>query len=385
MNLSQLHVLVVGGATGGAATALLLARAGARVTLLEKVAQPRAVGAGIALAENGLAVLESIGLGPAIAAHCRSVPLPAIVDARGRRLIAPPSPPPRVRMIRRSTLQGLLLDALAAEPRIERHFGVEVVSADRDGHLSAQVDGRTVAHHADLIVGADGVHSRVRACGHFGARVRPPGIAYLRTLVEVDAAQGVQAWTGAGIFGSFAVDGGTYFFASAGTRACRRAVEQRDLDALRAVWARAYPPSIPLLAAVRSFDDLLLNRVLRVECRQWVDGRLVLLGDAAHAMAPNLGQGANSALVDAAVLLDELRRAPDLAGGLDHYQQRRMPAVKRVAGASGNLGALAELTNPAARWLRDRLLLPLASRFSDDPTARVMQEPTATLLAIGRA
>lgn len=385
MNISQLHVLVVGGATGGAATALLLARAGARVTLLEKVAQPRAVGAGIALAENGLAVLESCGLGPAIAAQGGSIALPAIVDARGRRMVTAPNPGPRVRMVRRSALQGLLLDALAAEPRIERHFGVEVVSADRHGHLRANVDGRTLDYQGDLIVGADGVHSRVRACGQFGARVRPPGIAYLRALVDVDAAQGVEAWTGAGIFGSFAVDGGTYIYASAGARACRRAVEQRDLDALRAAWARAYAPSIPLLAAVRSFDDLILNRVMRVECRQWVDGRLVLLGDAAHAMAPNLGQGANSALVDAAVLLDELRRAPDLAGGLDHYQQRRMPAVKRVADASANLGALAELTNPVARWLRDRLLLPLASRLGGDPAARVMQEPTATLLAIGRA
>ncbi|MFY0537541.1 FAD-dependent oxidoreductase [Nannocystis pusilla] len=135
------------------------------------------------------------------------------------------------------------------------------------------------------------MHSRIRTAGDFGARVRPPGIAYLRALVDVEAAQGVEAWTGAGIFGSFAVDGGTYFFASAGTRACRHAIAARDLEALRAVWARAYPPSIPLLGAVRRFDDLIFNRVIRVDCQRWVDGRLALLGDAAHAMSPNLGQG----------------------------------------------------------------------------------------------
>ncbi|MCY0988615.1 NAD(P)/FAD-dependent oxidoreductase [Nannocystis sp. ILAH1] len=385
MNLSQLHVLVVGGATGGAATALLLARAGARVTLLEKVAQPRAVGAGIGLAENGLAVLESIGLGPAIAAHGRAVDSPAIVDGRSRLMLAPPRPTPRVRMIRRSDLQGLLLDALAAEPRVERQFGAEVIGAERDGRVTARVDGRTVEHRADLVVGADGVHSRIRTAGDFGARVRPPGIAYLRALVDVEAAQGVEAWTGAGIFGSFAVDGGTYFFASAGTRACRHAIAARDLEALRAVWARAYPPSIPLLGAVRRFDDLIFNRVIRVDCQRWVDGRLALLGDAAHAMSPNLGQGANSALVDAAVLLDELRRAADLASGLDAYQRRRRPAVQRVARAAGSMGALAEITNPVARWLRDRLLLPVAARFGGDAAAVVMQELPATLLAIGRA
>ena len=74
MNLDALHVIVVGGATAGAGAALLLARAGARVTLIERVADPRAVGAGIAIAENGLAVLESIGLGPAIAAVGAPVP-----------------------------------------------------------------------------------------------------------------------------------------------------------------------------------------------------------------------------------------------------------------------------------------------------------------------
>jgi 2-polyprenyl-6-methoxyphenol hydroxylase-like FAD-dependent oxidoreductase len=385
MNLSQLHVLVVGGATGGAATALLLARARARVTLLEKVAQPRAVGAGIGLAENGLAVLESIGLGPAIAAHGRAVDSPAIVDGRSRLMLAPPRPTPRVRMIRRSDLQGLLLDALAAEPRVERQFGAEVIGAERDGRVLARIDGRTVEHRADLVVGADGVHSRIRTAGDFGARVRPPGIAYLRALVDVEAAQGVEAWTGAGIFGSFAVDNGTYFFASAGTRACRDAIAARDLEALRAVWARAYPPSVPLLGAVRRFDDLIFNRVIRLDCQRWVDGRLALLGDAAHAMSPNLGQGANSALVDAAVLLDELRRAADLASGLDAYQRRRRPAVQRVARAAASMGALAEITSPVARWLRDRLLLPVAARFGGDATALVMQEPPATLLAIGRA
>lgn len=385
MNLAKLHVLVVGGATGGAATALLLARAGARVSLLEKVARPQAVGAGIALAENGLAVLESVGLGPAIAALGRPIDTPAIVDARGRILAAPGRPAPRVRMVRRSALQSLLLDALAGEPRIERQFGAEVVAATREGRVTARLDGQPREYRADLVVGADGVHSQVRASGDFGARVRPPGIPYLRALVDVEAAQGVEAWTGAGIFGSFAVDGGTYLFASAGTRACRRAIAGRDLDGLRAAWARAYPPSAPLLAAVRRFDDLILNRVIRVECQQWVDGRLALLGDAAHAMAPNLGQGANSALVDAAVLLDELRRGSDLAAGLDAYQRRRIPAVAHVARTSAALGFLGERTHPAARWLRDRLLFPLVLRLGGDPTPRVLQEPATALLAIGRA
>src|SRR5687768_9386776 len=114
MPLTNTKIIVVGGGTGGTAAALLLARAGARVTLLERVAEPRAVGAGIAIAENGLAVLESMGLGPALEVG-RSVDGARIVDALGRTLMAAREPQPRVTMLRRSTLQGILLDALASE------------------------------------------------------------------------------------------------------------------------------------------------------------------------------------------------------------------------------------------------------------------------------
>src|SRR5829696_2963700 len=132
MRISDLHVLVVGAATGGSAAALLLARAGARVTLLERVEQPRAVGAGIALAANGLAVLESLGLGAALGV-ARPVVGARITDAAGRTLLAVPEPAPRVVMLRRSTLQDLLLDAVAAEPRIETHYGTSAAGVRPDG------------------------------------------------------------------------------------------------------------------------------------------------------------------------------------------------------------------------------------------------------------
>jgi len=386
MNIDALHVIVVGGATAGAGAALLFARAGARVTLVERVADPKAVGAGIGIAENGLAVLESIGLGPAIAAAGTPVPAPRIVDGRGRVLFAPSGPAPKVLMLRRSDLQQVLLDAVASERRIERRFGAEVIGSDRRGGIEVRMDDGLHHLRGDFVIGADGVHSRIRAVGDHGADVSPPGISYVRALVACDGARGEEAWTAAGLFGSFTVRGGTYVYASVGGRDVRRAVATRDLDGFRSAWARAYPPAAPILAGVEHWDDLLFNAVVRVECRRWFDGRQVLVGDAAHAMAPNLGQGANSALVDVAVLLDELRRAEDVESAFARYQQRRQRAVSQVARLVARLGALAEITNPIGRWLRDRILmrgLSLAGRSA--PRADVLQEATETLLAIGRA
>ena len=385
MDLAAMKIVVAGAASGGAAAALLLARAGARVTLLERVERPRAVGAGIGLADNGLAVLESLGLGPALAAVARPVGAARIVDGAGRTIFAPPEPSPRVWMVRRSDLQGLLLDAVAAEPRIDLRLGAEVVCATPDGRVSVRAASIDFELAADLVVGADGVGSRVREGGRFGARLAPPGIPYLRALVTSAPALGEEAWTAAGLFGSFAVADGVYVYASAGSSRAREAIAARDLAALRAAWAVAYPPSAPLLAGVARFEDLAIHPVQRVDCAHWHDGRLVLVGDAAHAMAPNLGQGANSALVDAAVLLDELRRATTLTAGLTAYQERRRPAVHRVAAAAARLGALAEWTQPLAQRLRDRCLMPLAARLArPGDLDRLLQEPRETLLAIGR-
>src|SRR5258705_8747368 len=100
MRLAHLHILVVGAAIGGSTAALLLARAGARVTLLEKVAEPRAVGAGIALAENGLTVLEALGLGDELGRLGAKVEGARVVDGRGRTLLLPRGPQPRALMLR---------------------------------------------------------------------------------------------------------------------------------------------------------------------------------------------------------------------------------------------------------------------------------------------
>jgi 2-polyprenyl-6-methoxyphenol hydroxylase-like FAD-dependent oxidoreductase len=386
MKLAGMNVVVVGGATGGAAAALLLARAGAQVTVLEKVPRARPVGAGIGLAPNGLAVLEVLlGTGALDPLSC-SVDEARIVDGEGRVVFQPRLRVPRVVMIRRSDLQARLAAALEAEPRVTVRYGVELTAARADGTCVVRTGEGETTLAADLVVGADGVHSAVRAAGDFGARVTRTGISYIRGLTGPGLARGEEAWTAAGLFGSFAVPDGTYFFASASSAASRHAVAARDLEAWRAVVASACPAAAPVLAALESWDELLVNEVVRVDCRRFFDGRMVLVGDAAHAMAPNLGQGANSALTDAAVLVDALRQAGTLPEALAAYDRRRRPSVRRVADQAARLGGLAERTHPAVRWLRDRVLMPLAGRLSGAKAfEQVLQERPEALTAMCRA
>lgn len=167
---------------------------------------------------------------------------------------------------------------------------------------------------------------------------------------------GVECWTELGLFGSSPVGAGqTYAFASATAPAVRAAIEGSDLSQFVELWTTALPASRPIFSSLGSIDDLLLNDVARVRCRRFVDGRMVLLGDAAHAMAPNLGQGANSAFLDAAVLVQELASAPTQEQALDRYdrRRRRVAVVQRTA---ERLARASHLRHPVARRLRDLTL-----------------------------
>jgi 2-polyprenyl-6-methoxyphenol hydroxylase-like FAD-dependent oxidoreductase len=366
MSTHAAEVVVTGGGIGGTVTALLLARIGASVTLLERREPGAATGAGLLLHPNGLAVLAGLGLGPAVAAAGRVLTGSSLRTAAGIRLLDLPAPASRAGFdhlvaLRRTALQRILEDALSADARIACRWGTELVDAGADGSVewrSAEGTGSASAS-ADLVVGADGVHSTVRAAGDFGPIIRRTGERYLRALVpqRSDAPLQGEFWTSLGLFGGAPVDEGTqYVYADATAPAVAAALDAGDLDALVRAWGSVLPTAGRLLAGVGRIDDLIVGDVLRVQCPRWHDGRLVLLGDAAHAMSPTLGQGANTALVDAAVLAIELGADRPVAQALERYERRRRNAALRVQRRADAVARLASIRSGVSRDARDLLL-----------------------------
>jgi 2-polyprenyl-6-methoxyphenol hydroxylase-like FAD-dependent oxidoreductase len=374
--------IVAGAGIGGAAAALALARSGVRTTVLERVSDPRDVGAALLLQPNGLGVLDGLGLGHAVRADAfrtsRGVPLR---DERGRLLAEAPLPSfgeglDEVAVLRRSVLLGVLHEALAAEPRVDLRLGTTVDEAAADGSVRARTADGPVDLSADLVVAADGVNSRVRESAGLPARVRRTGIRYLRALAPVEPPEDAmgETWTPLGIFGIAPVPGGTYLYASCSAPPLVRAIEARDLAGLRAAWAGVLPATEPLFGALASWEDLIMSDVTEVRSRCFVQGRVALLGDAAHAMAPNLGQGANSALVDAAVLVAELTSASDRDVALRAYDARRRPAVTGVQRRAHTLMRAADVRHPVGRRLRDSALRVADRLLPTDRAARAMQQ-----------
>jgi 2-polyprenyl-6-methoxyphenol hydroxylase-like FAD-dependent oxidoreductase len=235
---------------------------------------------------------------------------------------------------------------------------------------------------ADVVVGADGANSAVRGTGGFVSRVSS-GSSYVRTIVRGRANPWFEEyWTPLGSFGQAPLDGDlVYFWAAAHVAGAAEAVSRRDLAAFRQVWRRVLPAAGDLLDRVSSFDDLLVNTVRQVDCRRWFSGRLVLLGDAAHAMAPNLGAGANTALVDGVVLAEELAGAPSVMDALARYDKRRRPLARRVQKTAAMLQRLCGIEHVTTLRVRDALLTGLAHfpRLSEEVIRRPLAADVRTV------
>ncbi len=372
-----MKVLVVGGGIGGLTCALALGRAGHDVTVLEREAQLAPVGAGIVLAANATRVLGSLGVEVrargASPAHMDVVrsdgTLLSRLDVAG--LAARFGP---VVALSRPALHEALLDALGGPlgSRITLLNGVSELAIEERGEaVLARFEhaGAAREERAALLVGADGLRSRVRAHVYGEVPLRFSGVTCWRGIFEgSELDRAIEAWGGASRVGLVPIGGGrVYYFL---VRSAERRAEPPSLEGLRAMFERFAGEVGDLL--VRALQDMppLHHDLEELEAPLWGRGRIVLLGDAAHAMTPNQGQGAAMAIEDAVGLERVLRDGAD--GALDRYVALRHSRVRRVQLDSRKLGEVAHWQSPIACWMRDGLLRLVPDRVTSSQLERLV-------------
>ncbi|MGY2057939.1 FAD-dependent monooxygenase [Nocardia gipuzkoensis] len=344
------EALIVGGGIGGLATAVAFLRQGWRVEVLERAAEIAEVGAGLSLWPNALRALDALGVGDQVRARAVEQGAAGIRDRAGRWLTRMDAEAIRARygspiMMHRADLVDVLRSAIPAEAV---RTGVTVAEARIDG---------TVVHSAgtsggDVVVGADGIRSVVRraVCGE----VRPRYGGYAAWRVVVTPQQPVtemgESWGRGARFGYVPlVDGRVYCFATANMP---ETTPSGGLAELRARFGGWHEPIPALLAAAEGAGVLKHDLYDLPALKIFVAGRIALVGDAAHAMLPTLGQGACQALEDAVVL----SRVAAEGGGLAGYDRERRPRTRMIASRSRRLGAAAQLSFPPAVAFRDAVV-----------------------------
>lgn len=379
-----LDIAIVGAGIGGLALATLLARAGHRVRIFDQFETPKPIGSGLMLQQTGLAVLHQLGLRKEI-------------DALGTRIerlwgLTTPSMRPvlDVRYAKwKSDLyglgvqRGLVFEALlkaALEAGVDLIASAPVASADPSGPSITLERGETISD-IDLAVYAHGARSTLTPGDHgvdlpYGALWStlpwPADSPFDRTALE-QRYRSARQMTGVMPSGRLTQDTPetlTYFWSiRADQEAAWRAA---PLDAWKQDAIALWPETEALLTQFQSHDDLTFARYRHHTARLPVEGGLVRIGDAWHAASPQLGQGANMALLDAWALAQAIDEAEDVQAALALYRRRRVGHVRLYQVMTWLFTPVYQGDSKILPWLRDWLAAPLSKLWPAPPLLAAM-------------
>jgi 2-polyprenyl-6-methoxyphenol hydroxylase-like FAD-dependent oxidoreductase len=335
--VSKRHAEIVGAGFAGLVAACALAQRGWSVRVHERAEQVRTTGAGIYIYENGLRVLEAVGAYDAAVrgapfAHTREVrdgndKLISVHRWAGSRVFS---------IVRQNVINALV--AVAVRAGVEIVTNSAAVGATPEGELIL-ANGQRL--RADLIVGADGSNSRLRDSLGLLAKRKYLVDGCTRLLMEKTAAERA------------ATDGATTIEYWSGTRRvlytpCSEtdiyiALTMLDSDAVaKAVpvrkddWKRWFPHLETLIKRIG--DQGRYDRFDLIKLKRWSAGRVAIVGDAAHALPPNIGQGGGCAIMNALSLAVYLQREDDVATALATWEQRERPLTEHTQRISYFLG-----------------------------------------------
>jgi 2-polyprenyl-6-methoxyphenol hydroxylase-like FAD-dependent oxidoreductase len=376
-------VAIIGGGIGGATAGCALSQAGLEVSVHEAAPELKEIGAGVALHPNAMRVLRMIGLEDAVRRVAGRSEFAATRNWRTGRVISKISRSQQAATfglsgatVHRADLLDVIAGALPSESVALGARCTGVTSHD-DVAVARFDDGREV--EADVIIGADGIHSRVRA-GLFGPDdPRFTGKICYRSVVPAEAVRGARPstdntqWLGP--------HGTIVLYPLRGEELINVVAHYDDEHYRHESWVNEcdrrevldrYAGWHESLRRIFEAGDTWYKWALydRDPIPRWTEGRVTVLGDAAHPMLPYLGQGACQAIEDGAVLARALAtERDDPVAGLARYERTRRPRASRVVLAARERGLSNHLSSPISAWRRD-LTIALRRRLGKDTEGR---------------
>jgi 2-polyprenyl-6-methoxyphenol hydroxylase-like FAD-dependent oxidoreductase len=371
----KFHVLIVGGGIAGPALALFLAKAGLSAAVYEAHGASDGVGGGLGLAPNGMNVIAALGLADRLKARGNPANRMDFRDERGRLLAELSIDQKRYGQSQMSMMRS---DVYAVLKEAMQAMGMAVHHGKRLERIE-QRSASVIAHFADgteaegdLLVGADGIHSRTRSLIMPDAPepefVSITGIGGAIALDEIpefapgDARRFTFTFGPEGFFGHCGGSAGEAMWWTNLPRSQPYSTEElRSLSAdvlrrqLQERFGQYYQP-IPAL--IRRTRDIMALNIFDIQSLpRWHHGRVLLIGDAAHAVSPNAGQGASLALEDAMLLARLLRDCgAGYASAFDRFERDRKPRVERIVAAGRRAASDKTIVSPLRSKIRNLML-----------------------------
>ena len=356
----QPNITILGGGIAGLSTALALSKIGIVAHLFESASEVKPVGAGLALAANAMMGFKKIGIAEEVASLGRFLEAFSIYDQQGKLISQTITAELSQSFgqdnftIHRAQLHALLLSKLSHLP---------IQTNKRATHFE-QILGKIRVffqdgshHDTDYLIAADGIHSAIRQQLLPKAYPRYAGYTCWRAVIDnnkLGLREASETWGKNGRFGIVPLaNEQVYWFACINAPQNSPKMKNFKVADLCAQFAH-YHATIPEILGATSDEQLIWNDIIDLEpIRQYAHGQILLIGDAAHATTPNMGQGACQAIEDAAMLLEILEKESDFAKAFKLFEQKRLARTHFIVNTSWKIGKVAQVESPFLIWLRN--------------------------------
>ncbi|XDD44681.1 FAD-dependent monooxygenase (plasmid) [Leptospira sp. WS60.C2] len=353
-----MKIAIIGGGIGGLTTALALRQNGKEFTVYESAAEIKPVGAGIVMANNAMQVFNKLGIRKKIENAGHKISDIKITDAQLNTISSSNLAKYEKQFgvynvaIHRADLQKILAEEIGI---LNIQFSKRLLKIEQVNGFKLAFDDNT-SINADIVIGADGINSTVRKEVFGIGNIRDTKQRCWRGVTELDWTskynhEAFEAWGKGKRFGFVKIsDKKVYWFAVINDILIKN---EKNITAL----FKEFHPEIVKIIAETPNDKTIFNDIIDLQpISHWQKGKVCLIGDAAHATTPNMGQGACQAVEDAYVLGKLFGQGKSAEEVFAKYEKLRMGKAHFIVNTSWKIGKIAHFSNSLAIWLRNVLV-----------------------------
>jgi len=357
-----MRISIIGGGIAGLTAAIGFLKIGIQVQIFESSPELKGIGAGLGLAANAMQGFDYLGIKEDILSLGHQLPSYAIQDEYGKLLVATNTKKLSHRYeqdnfaIHRADLHQYLVSQITQQ---NLYLGKKAIRFEESSSGVRLFFADGTDYESDYVIVADGIHSPLRQQLIPESKPRYAGYTCWRAIISdssIQLTEGSETWGSKGRFGMTPLVGNKIFWYACVNASAK---DNRYRNFKRAdIYQnfKNYHDPIPQIIAETAEEAILWNDIIDLKpLKHFAYGRLLLIGDAAHATTPNMGQGACQAIEDVVILMEEVQAHTDMALAFQGFEKRRLARTKYITETSALIGKVAQWDNPFLIRIRNYL------------------------------